>query len=31
MAAEKEQLLAAYKSGGTPRPDLTTLQGTSPA
>jgi hypothetical protein len=31
MAAEKEQLLAAYKSGGTPRPDLPTLQGTSPA
>ena len=31
MAAEKEQLMAAYKSGGTPRPDLTTLQGTSPA
>jgi hypothetical protein len=31
MAAEKEQLMAAYKSGGTPRPELTTLQGTSPA
>jgi len=31
MAAEKEQLMAAYKSGGTPRPELTTMQGTSPA
>ena len=31
MAAEKEQLMAAYKAGGTPRPELTTLQGTSPA
>jgi len=31
MAAEKEQLMAAYKSGGTPRPELSTLSGTSPA
>ena len=31
MAAAKEQLMAAYKSGGTPRPELTTMQGTSPA
>jgi hypothetical protein len=31
MAAEKEQLMAAYKKGGTPRPELTTMQGTSPA
>ena len=31
MAAEKEQLMAAYKKGGTPRPELTTMPGTSPA
>ena len=29
MAAEKEQLIATYKSGGLPRPEVTTLSGTS--
>jgi len=29
MAAEKETLIASYKSGGLPRPDVSTLQGTS--
>ena len=29
MADEKARLLAAYKSGGTPRPEAPTLQGTS--
>ncbi len=29
MAAEKEQLIATYKSGGLPRPEVSTLSGTS--
>lgn len=29
MAAEKEQLIANYKSSGLPRPEVSTLQGTS--
>lgn len=29
MAAEKEQLIATYKSSGLPRPEVTTLSGTS--
>jgi hypothetical protein len=29
MAAEKEKLMAAYKSSGTPRPEAPTLEGTS--
>jgi len=29
MAAEKEQLLATYKAGGLPKPDTSTLSGTS--
>jgi hemerythrin superfamily protein len=29
MAAEKEQLMATYKTSGTPRPETTTLQGTT--
>lgn len=29
MAAEKEQLIANYKSSGLPRPEVPTLQGTS--
>ncbi len=29
MAAEKEQLIATYKSGGLPRPETTTLSGTA--
>ena len=28
MAAEKKQLMAAYKAGGTPRPETSTLEGT---
>ena len=29
MAAEKEQLIASYKAGGTPRPETSTLRGTT--
>ena len=29
MAAEKNELVAAYKKGGTPRPETSTFQGTS--
>jgi flagellar basal body rod protein FlgF len=29
MAAEKEQLIATYKTSGLPRPETTTLQGTA--
>jgi hypothetical protein len=29
MAAEKEQLVASYKSGGVPRPEAPTMHGTS--
>jgi hemerythrin superfamily protein len=31
MAAEKERLMAQYKSGGLPRPQTTTFSGASPA
>jgi hemerythrin superfamily protein len=31
MAAEKAQLIASYKTRGTPRPEVTTLRGTSVA
>ena len=29
MAAEKEQLMAAYKTGGLPKPQAPTLAGTT--
>ena len=31
MAAEKEELMASYKSGGAPKPETTTFQGSAPA